>query len=230
MPDPNGILITRPEPGASETAARVAELGLAPVLAPCLVVEARRARLPERADAVLVPSGNALPALPASLHPIPLLAVGDATAARARRAGFTDVRSADGDAAALIVLARATLPAGSALLLACGLGQSKALASGLREAGFRVHRRAVYAARPAAALAPEAAEALRTGRVRAALFLSAETARAFVRLLPLALRPHLGHVDAIAIGRPAADALGALPWRRVRVSVRPTLDSVLGLI
>lgn len=227
---PDGVLITRPEPGASETARRVAALGFTPVLAPSLVVRSLPARLPERADAVVLPSGNAVATLPPSLHAVPVLAVGDATAARARGAGFTDVRSADGDAVALTALAREALPAGGRVLLACGRGQSIALAAGLRAAGLRVHRRAVYAARPAAALPPEATEALRAGGLRAALFLSAETARAFVRLLPLALRPHLGHVDALAIGRPAADALGALPWRRVRVSVRPNLDSVLALI
>ncbi len=72
--------------------------------------------------------------------------------------------------------------------------------------------------------------ALRGGTLRTATFLSAETARAFLRLLPDALRPSLAEVDAAAIGQAAADALSPLPWRRVRVSLRPTLDQVLALL
>ena len=45
-----------------------------------------------------------------------------------------------------------------------------------------------------------------------------------------ALRPALAEVDACAIGRPAADVLTPLPWRRVRVSLLPTLDQVLALL
>ena len=222
--------MTRPEPAASDTARQLATLGFAPVVAPLLRVRALPARLPERPDAVLVTSGNALAALPRRLHGLPLLAVGDATAARARTAGFADVRSAAADAAALAALARQSCPRGSLLLLASGRGQGGDLAEALRAAGLRVHRRAVYAAETVARFPAAAARALQDGVLRAALFLSAETARAFVRLLPPALHPALGVVDALAIGQPAADALGALPWRRVRVSSTPTQEGVLALL
>lgn len=222
--------MTRPEPAASETARHLQTLGFAPVLAPFLRVRVLPVRLPERPDAVLVTSGNALAALPDSLHGTALLAVGDATAARARTAGFRDVRSAAADADALAALAREACPRGSLLLLASGRGQGGALASALRASGFRVHRRAVYAAEAVARFPPAACRAFQGGDLRAALFLSAETARAFARLLPPALHPALGGVDALAIGRPAADALGVLPWRRVRVSLKPTLEGVLALL
>ena len=77
---------------------------------------------------------------------------------------------------------------------------------------------------------PAAIRALRDGSLAAALFLSAETARAFVRLLPPPLHPALAAVDALAIGQLAADALCVLPWRRVRVSAKPTQDSLLALL
>ncbi|HYZ32251.1 MAG TPA: uroporphyrinogen-III synthase, partial [Crenalkalicoccus sp.] len=153
-----------------------------------------------------------------------------ATAARAAALGFADVRDADGDAADLAALARRELPPGARVLVAHARGQGNALVTALRAAGFRVRREVAYAMTPAPGLAPAAQSALRDGGVRAAMFLSAETALAFVRLLPDPLRPALAGVDAVAIGPAAAHALAPLPWRRVRVSLRPTLDHVLALL
>lgn len=224
------VLITRPEPAATATAQLVAALGFEPVLTPLLAVRQHPVRVGGAVDAVLVTSGNAIPALPASLHGVRLLAVGEATAARAAAAGFSDIRHADGDAAALAALARRALPPGTRLLLASGAGQGGALAAALRSAGFRVRRRIAYSARPVPRLPDAAAASIGSGRLHAAMFLSAETACAFVRLLPPPLWPHLATVEALAIGEAAAAALAPLPWTRVRVSVRPTLEEVLALL
>ena len=95
------MLVTRPEPGASETGRRLHVLGHAPLIAPVLRIAALAPRLPppEAVQAVLATSGNALPAL-AGHRGCRLLAVGDATAARAREAGFGDILSAGRDAVA----------------------------------------------------------------------------------------------------------------------------------
>ncbi len=224
------VLVTRPEPGASETALRLRALRHDPIIASLLHIKPLALAPFGDVGAVLVTSGNAVPFLPAGLHGALLLAVGHATAERARSAGFTRVASADGDAAALADLARRACPPGIALLFATARGQGVPLAAALRAQGFVVRRRAVYAARPAARMPPAATRALRDGSLAAALFLSAETARAFVRLLPPPLHPALAEVDALAIGQPAADALRVLPWRRVRVSAKPTQDSLLALL
>jgi uroporphyrinogen-III synthase len=226
------ILITRPEPGASETAARLRAAGLQPVVAPFLTIQPRGARLPPPGglQAVLAASGNAVAALPAAYHGTLLLTVGDATAARAARAGFGQVHSAGGDAGDLARLAGAQLdPAGGPLLLAAGQGQSTALAADLRRRGFRVQRRVVYTAAGVAHFPPEATAAVGDG-LRAAMFFSTETARSFARLLPQGLVPALGGADALAIGGAAAAAVRHLPWRAVRVAVRPTQDGVLALL
>jgi uroporphyrinogen-III synthase len=229
---PDTILITRPEPGASETASRLIAAGLHPVVAPFLSVHLYPASLPpsDRVQAVIVASGNAVAALPEAYRHLTLLAVGDATAARAVHAGFTSVQSADGDATDLAALAARWLnPAAGPLLLASGQGQSQTLASDLRRHGFRVHRRAVYTTTRARHFPAAASEAIRDG-LRAVMFFSAETARAFVRLLPTALVPALAGVDALTIGAAAAEAVRHLPWRNVRVAVRPTQDGVLALL
>jgi len=225
-----GVLITRPEPGASETARRVLALNYDPIVAPLLQVLPLAAPLPGNVDAVLVSSGNAVPCLPAGLHGTPLLAVGDATAERARAAGFTDVASADGDAAALADLTRRVCQPGATLLFATARRQGASLAAALRAAGFIVHRRAVYEARAVGRMPAPAVRALEDGSLAFAMFLSAETSRAFGRLLPAQLAPALAGVEALAIGQPAADALRFLPWRRVRVSAKSTQDSILAML
>ena len=228
------ILITRPEPGASETAVRVSQLGFEPVLAPVLAIELTPVRFPapERVSAIVTTSGNAVAAFPPPFHALPLLTVGDATAERARAAGFMRVSSAAGDARDLAGLVRQNLePGNGPLLQACGRGQGQALAATLRALGYRVIRRVVYASAPVSELAPSAVDALRGGRVKSVLFLSAETARQFVRL---ARRAGVGETvctaDAISIGQPAAVALRTLPWRRIRVAARPNQDEMLALL
>jgi uroporphyrinogen-III synthase len=227
---PRGVLVTRPRDAALETATRLERLGWEPVIAPCLVIASRAIADPPPCDAILVTSRNGLDALPASLHGVTLLAVGDATAARARGLGFRDVRSAAGDAAALAALAAATLPQGARVLQPAGAGQGAALEAQLTAGGFAVHRRVAYEAVPAAAFPADARVALRARRLGAATFLSAETARAFAQLLPASLRPLLAGVDALAISEATASALCTLPWRRVRVSATPDLDGILALL
>ena len=221
---------------------RVAALGFTPIMTPMLAIRLLPARLPPpaRLQAVVLTSANALPSLLATLLPgrgaelraLPVLAVGDATAARARAAGFTSVTSAGGDAAALAVLvARRCVPANGALLLPTARGEGLLLAGLLRAAGFAVLRRAVYAAVPQNSLAPAAVAALSRGAVDAALFFSAATARRFATLLPAALPATCLHaVDALALSPAVAAPLAALPWRRIRVAARPTQDALLTLL
>lgn len=227
------MLITRPEEGAAETARRVTAMGLVPVLAPVLRIEALPARLgaPGGVRAVLVTSGNALASLGPAWHGVPVLAVGDATAARARAAGFLQVESAGRDAAALAGLVAARCRAGDVLLLPTARGEGLALAGELRRAGFVVRRRAVYAAVPQEALPAAALAALSGGTVRAALFFSPASAHGFVRLLRGVLPPScLGGVEALALSPAVAAPLALLPWRRLRLADRPTQDALLTLL
>ncbi len=223
------VLVTRPEPGASDTARRLAAAGYFPVFAPVMTISARTPALPIQVQAILVTSANALAA--AAVRPdIPLLAVGDATAARARAAGHTNIHSAGRDAAALADLAaRLCTPAAGPLLLLSGAGTGTTLAADLRARGFRVLRRVTYATRPTRTL-PDAARAVLHGHGHA-LFFSPATARIFVRLFRHAVPtpPPLAW-DALALSAPTADALAPLPWRHIRVASAPNQDALLALL
>ncbi len=225
------MLITRPQPAAAETARHVTAMGRQAVVAPLLEIRTLDPVLPSDADAVLVTSGNAVPALPEWARGRPVFAVGAATAGRARRAGFTDIRSADSDAAMLASLVRRELPVARRLLLLTGKGQGAALVALLRDHAAEVTRCVVYEAVPVPRLPEPARAALGARNVGAALFFSAETARCMVRLVrEAALEETVGVAEACAIGPAAAVALGSLPWRRIRTAAHPTQDEMLALL
>ena len=226
------VLITRPEPGATQTAARLTALGLVPVIAPVLSIEAKTVRAPVDVAATLLTSRNAVAACPAALHDRPVFAVGTATATQAAKVGFTRVLDADGDAKALASLVANTLsPADGSLFLPTAQGQGTELATALRERGFRVIRRVAYHALGVPVL-PEPAEThLRHHQLVAAMFFSGETARHFVHLLQAAgLSDSVRDVEAVAISERAAMALTSLPWRRIRVAAKPNQDAMLVLL
>lgn len=237
------MLVTRPEPGATETAARVAALGWRPVLAPALVLAARPMAAPLlRAQAILLTSRAAARALtppcPCPPHACPpVIAVGAATAAEATARGFPVVETAaGGDAAALATHVAATRdPAAGPLLLAVGAGYGRELEQALRARGFRVLRRVVYAARPATSLPEPARAALAGHQVRAALFLSPRSAASTISLLHAArLCGNVGSIEALCIServaKAVADATAPHRWQATRVAARPDQDAVLHLL
>jgi uroporphyrinogen-III synthase len=230
---PPAILVTRPEPGAAETAARVAALGLTPILAPALLLTRRPFTIP-RVQAVLLTSRAAARALPASPG-IPVLAVGEATAEAARAAGWR-AEAAGGTAEDLARLAAARLdPAKGPLLLAVGQGYALDLQADLRQRGFRVIRRVAYAATPAPSLPEPALAALRAGEVSAMLAHSPRSALCAITLLRAAgFGEEVGGIELLAISRRVADAairaMAPFAWRTVRVAARPDESSLLALL
>ena len=236
LPDPTRgvVLITRPSAGAIETARRVAALGFTPLVAPVLETVMSPTRLPEpaRLQAVILTSANAVPCLSAAYFQVPVFAVGAATAAAARKAGFARVIDAGGKATDLAVLVRRLCEPGRGSLLFPGAATLAAdIAKPLRAAGFRVIRRIVYRTTPVAALSQTAHDALGGGWVKAALFFSPASARSFVALVTASMPPtYFTGVDAVAISAAVAAALEPLPWRHVHVASLPNQDAMLALL
>lgn len=114
---PPRILVTRSEPGASETAERLVALGYRPVVEPLFGIEPLAATLPPF-DALAFTSANGVRVF-AGLDPgreASVFCVGGRTAEAARAAGFMAVASADGDVAALADLISSKLDRGARLL------------------------------------------------------------------------------------------------------------------
>jgi uroporphyrinogen-III synthase len=247
------VLLTRPVEAMASTAARLHDMGFAPVFAPLLQYRKLPVTLPDPSElqAVLVTSARALAALDARYHGVKLLAVGDSTADHARALRHRNVQSAGGDATDLLRLARVTCTPtcdglGDRLLLLSGEGEGAALAAALAE-HFTVEQRFVYAMTPVASLPEAARQALVSasraelnaapegfaapGTLSAALFFSAATAEVFVTLAEAAgLRDTVRRVEALAISVATAAALARLPWRDIRVAFRPNQDELLALL
>jgi uroporphyrinogen-III synthase len=226
------VLITRPEPGATETAAKLIALGFVPIVAPVLSIVARHVRIPDHVTATLLTSRNAVAGCPPFLHDRPVFTVGTATAARAADAGFRRVLNADGDAAGLATLVADTLsPTDGSLFLPTGQAQGTDLAVSLRELGFHVLRRVVYQTDRLPALPEAAATHLRKGQLATAMFFSGETSRHFVRLVRAAgLAETVSGVEAVSISERAAVPLRLLRWRGISVAAKPNQDDMLALL
>jgi uroporphyrinogen-III synthase len=226
------VLITRPEPGASQTAIRLSALGHFPIIAPILSIELQAVCTPAHWAATVLTSQNAVRACPPSTHDRLVFAVGTATASEAVNAGFSHVHNAEGDAKALVALiASALSPKDGTLLLPTAQGQGAQLATSLRQRGFRVLRRVAYRAAPVPSLPAAAVAALGNGPLSAVMFFSGETSRHFVRLLKAAnLMDRVLDVEAMAISERTAVPLRGLQWRRIQVAAKPNQDAMLALL
>lgn len=216
------VAITRAEPEASASAARVRAMGAEPILAPLLSIE------PVRFDtnmsgvqALVFTSSNGVRAFAAASgdrgHPV--LAVGDATAEAARSAGFTDVRSADGDVTALAALAQTKLnPRAGKVLHISGAHVAGDLAGALSHAGFEADHRIAYEARAASSLPM----ALR-GPVDVVLFHSARAAETYLALGA----PDSERRIAACLSPAVAAVAGQTAWARLIVAPRPRENDLL---
>jgi len=214
------LLILRPQPGAGETAARAQALGLAPIVAPLFMIRPLSWVAPDPAgfDAVMLTSANAARHAGDGLTPflsLPCYAVGEASAAAAREAGFAEVRvgPADGDALAALMVADGVHLA----LHPCGADFAPQ-----GRPGIRIDDVPVYAADGAGRLPPEAEAGLRGGAL--ALLHSPRAASWFAMLVG----DRRGSIAIAAISAAAARAAGT-GWEDVAVAAAPRDEALLEL-
>ena len=226
-PRPARVWITRAEPGAARTAARIRDMGLTPLVAPLLAVQPLRPALPDlaRFDALAFTSPNGVAAFSAltSMRDRPVFAVGDATAQAAQNAGFVAVRSAQGDLAALARLI-ATQMSGGALLVPQAEIPAGDLAVALTAAGgppIAVHRPPGYRAPPTAQAAPDAFEAVLVHSPRAGELLADRHAARLAGVAVLCISP----AAAAPLAAPLA-AMGPAPL----AAATPDEDALLAIL
>lgn len=149
------ILVTRSEPGASQTAERLRAAGYAAIVEPVFAIESIPVELPDF-DALAFTSANGVREFVklSSRRDTPVFCVGARTADEALYVGFGNVASADGDVEALGTLIEDRLPK-SARILHAGNEEARGdLAGRLRAAGFATEFIAIFRAVPAPAPGP----------------------------------------------------------------------------
>jgi uroporphyrinogen-III synthase len=219
------VWITRAEPGAAATAARVAALGYEPIVSPLLAIEPTGAPIDlGDAEALAFTSANGLRAFAAASaeRGLPVYSVGEATAEAARAAGFSEVASADGDVHALAALIAARAPGGR-LLHAGAAEPAGDLAATLARAGVALRSIALYrAAEVEPTVALDAWE-----RLDGVLLHSPRAARALEALMAARAAPRM---RAVAISEAAAEPLKHLDLASVAVAPLPNEPALLNLL
>jgi uroporphyrinogen-III synthase len=230
------VLVTRPREDSEATAAKLKALGHEPVLAPLMEIRFRdgESLTLGGVQAILATSANGARAIArrTARRDVKFFAVGTQTAQAARDAGFSDVRSADGDGAALAQAAmRWAAPEDGALLHAAGADTRGDLAATLIAHGFVVRTETLYDAVAAARLPADVEAALRAGDLDAVLLFSPRGARVFATLVDAAgLRDACGKIAALCISRATAGGLEGVGFRLAAVAERPDQPSLLTLL
>jgi uroporphyrinogen-III synthase len=228
---PLRVLITRPRARAEDLARRLEAHGDTVLIEPLLTIAPIAEAIPSLAgvQAIVLTSANAVSALSEPAKRLPVFAVGDATAAAARRAGCATVVSAAGTGADLARrIARRCHPDRGILLHLSGEEVRPEMAQALTAAGFGLRRQAVYRAEAATTLSPNTTEAFFRGGIDAVLLFSPRTARILVDLIrehDLALT--LEAVSAICLSAAVAKPCRELVWKNIYLAARPARSALL---
>jgi uroporphyrinogen-III synthase len=221
------VLVTRSEPGATRTVARLTALGYTTINAATAQVIWHDVVLDLAGDDALAltsPNGAVAAGGLVERRDTEVFAVGAATADMARAQGFTNVLSADGDGAALAALIAQRSKA--TIVHVRGRDKSFDLTRALTRANVKAREVIAYAAEPVPALRHAALEAVSAHSV--VLVHSPKGAARFVKLVRQALtNTGFGHLRAAAISDAAAEPLRAHGFGRVEVATQPDEPALL---
>ena len=177
------VIVTRPSPDAEAFAAAAARLGADPLISPVMAIRNREASLDlSGISALAFTSSNGVRAFAAlsSERSFKVFAVGEATAAAATLAGFSEVDIATGDVESLSALILKSKPTRSVLHLA-GSERAGDLVRHLSLKGVSARRAVIYEAVKIDHMTPEAARALsEIGNSSAVVLFSPRSARLFL--------------------------------------------------
>lgn len=233
------VLVTRPEPNQA-TADALRGRGFAPLLAPLLRFEALP--LADTADAtysgVIITSANAVRAVAAQpvlsrLTKLKLFAVGEQTAATAREAGFTKIKTADGDAESLraLIVKKWKKKDIEPLLYLRADDISRDMAKLLAADGIPVESRIVYRMTSVRELSDDARRAFADDAVQAVLHYSKRSASAFVAAVQDAgLSVSALAVPQLCLSEAIAEVLRAADATRVVASSTPNEVALLDIL
>jgi len=218
------IWVTRAEPRAAATAARLRALGFDPVVVPVLEAQPITGAVIDLdgVDALAFTSAAGIAAFAALTgeRDRAVFTVGDATAKAAREAGFADVRSAGGDVHALADLIAAATPPPSLVLNPTAAEPAADLPALLAERGVPAHTSIVYETR-------ETARGAAPTGLDGVLIHSAKAAVALARRLA---GSDVSAVTVYAISPAAAAPLSGLGWRRIAIAPFPNEAALLNLL
>jgi uroporphyrinogen-III synthase len=228
------ILVTRPQPVADEFAEKLRREGYTAYIAPMMEYIGVPADFSDIASyqALIFTSTQAVQILAelSAERRLPVLAVGDTTAAAAIKAGFSDVHSAKGNSTDVAALIRSEAPKLrlKKILHLCSADTGDDITAAAAKTGVEVVRRSIYKAELVDTIPDDVTAALQRGAIDTVMLFSTRTAENFVKImLKKGLQPNAAKLEAICISQQVASAIRELPWRVVKVAPQPRLESVM---
>lgn len=222
------VLLTRPARDSTRMAEFLTAAGAECLIWPLteIVALADEIEIAGDTEALIFTSPNGLRIF-ATISPrrdFPVLTVGDGTAAAARKAGFQDVTSAEGDAGDLIRLVKRT--AWRRLLHLRGREVARDLAGALSGEGRQVSEAIIYAAEPTGLPPEEVAQALLGGEVSLVTVWSPRHAAILGEWLATK-QPDLDRTDLLGISENAVQPLRRAGFRRIATVSHPDAAAML---
>ncbi len=228
------MLVTRPEPDAQATLARLDALGIAATAAPLMVRQTLDASLPppDGFTAMVLTSANAVRSLLdrgvlEHYRQLPVFAVGDRTAREASEAGFERVSSAAGafqDLVNAMTIARVPGP----IFYPTGKHQSADLAKALAPLGVMVVTAKIYDMVAADAL-PEAILDELGDSIGAVLAYSRRSAEIFAHLAANLSPTKRRSLAMLCLSEAVAEPLLEARFSRISLADRPDEDAMMTL-
>jgi len=231
----NRMLVTRPEPDAQSSLARLRALDIEGVAAPLMERVTLDVSLPpaEGFAAVVLTSANAVRTLVdrgvvGDYAHLPVLAVGDRTARDAEEAGFARVSSAAG-AFADLVNAISLSGLKGPLFYPAGKHQSADLAKAVAPMGVMVATAKVYDMVAITALPSAVLAGLVDGDISAVLVYSRRTAEIFAQLAQTLDRTQRQHLGMLCMSEAVAEPLLEAHFNRISLADRPDEEAMMAL-
>ncbi len=234
------ILITRPEPQASDTVSDLQTHDLTACASPVLHIhpqpgatEALTKALKENPVAIMATSKHALPVLSSlpRARALPLIVIGSASRHRAETLGFSHILQAEGNAPSLVEHIITHLnPEDGALLYARGQNISLDIKTLLEVARFTVEEVTTYYASPTTRLPERIQRHIRQGDITVATAYSVRSLKALEALLHTHdLSDHARHITLACFSSAIAEEASPTFWRKAVFAASPTEDAMLAL-
>lgn len=162
-----------------------------------------------------------------------VLTVGDQTAATAHELGFTQVKSAVGDANDLVDLVKATLKAENGkIIYPCARITSVNMAEKLQPLGFSIETVILYDSLPLKELPADIRQKIRTRQITDIIFFSVRGATTFKDLVNSdhSLKIACKRIHCLCFSQAIAHQMKEFPWQSVHISAKPDIPSLIELI
>ena len=230
------ILITRPEPDASDLALKLVSRGYQVLTAPIVDIVQYKDTLInlERISAVITSSKNGIRALANASNDRStcLYVVGKGSKEEAERIGYKNINVGPGDAKGLCDLVCKQLsPSDDDLLCASGMHQSFDMHKYLISKNFSITKVVLYEVKAKKNFPIKIIRAMKNKEIDALLFYSPRVAELFVKFLKEKnLVKQACNFDVICISKKVAKKIENIGWQRVLIAESPDQSSIFSLL